>query len=117
MRKIKFEAWDLDAEQMYSWDSIKQLFHEHLDHPRIRVRQYTGVNDKHGKEYYEGDILRNDRGAILEVISEGAGFYARGYDPLSKRQVYELLDVFASWSEIIGDRYRNPELLRSIGWP
>ncbi|KYC67975.1 hypothetical protein B4092_3890 [Bacillus licheniformis] len=112
MREIKFQAWDLDAEQMYNWESIKQLFHEHLDHPRVKVREYTGLNDKHGKEYYDGDILRNDRGAILEVVFVEGGFYAKGYDPLCRRVVREPLSAFASWSEIIGDKYRKPDLLK-----
>ncbi|WP_051303772.1 YopX family protein [Bacillus sp. SB47] len=113
MREIKFQAWDLDAEQMYNWESIRQHFHEHLDQPRVKVRQYAGLNDKHGKEYYDGDILRNERGAILEVVFDGGCFYVEGYDPISNRNVNELLSLFATWSEIIGDKYRNPGLLEA----
>lgn len=39
--------------------------------------------------------------------------YVEGYDPISNRNVNELLSLFASWSEIIGDKYRNPDLLEA----
>ena len=87
--------------------------------------QYTGLNDKHGKEIYEGDILRYTEhpGYLLSTMNmivcwgfENAGF---GY------KIDNLHGFFMSfWNhddleadvlnhcEVIGNIYDNPELLQ-----
>ncbi|MCY7739281.1 YopX family protein [Bacillus licheniformis] len=110
MREIKFQAWDLDAEQMYNWESIRQHFHEHLDHPRVKVRQYTGLKDINGREIYEEDITRDDDGFLWKIYWEDGSFWAKGGEFNLREQLIELAPDFC---EIIGDVYRNPELLEA----
>ncbi|KAF1678625.1 hypothetical protein BTW01_12290 [Bacillus sp. SKDU12] len=137
MREIKFQAWDLDAEQMYNWESIKQLFHEHLAHPRVKVRQYTGLKDKNAQEIYEGDVVKfafNDEGEnirFMQIVFEGSGFkmkeiyrnywlekidgvlcIKRGILTDRKgtlQELYKSNEIYTT--EIIGNIYDNPELL------
>ncbi|MGG1712494.1 YopX family protein [Bacillus licheniformis] len=114
MREIKFQAWDLDAEQMYNWESIRQHFHEHLDHPRVKVRQYTGLKDINGREIYEGDVVKGIRDSHwhggydivlgkVEFDEETCSFRVDGGGLL-----YRIEEI-----EVIGDVYRNPELLEA----
>ncbi|MED4382774.1 YopX family protein [Bacillus licheniformis] len=114
MREIKFQAWDLDAQQMYNWESIKQLFHEHLDHPRVKVRQYTGLKDRQDREIYEGDVVKGIRDSHwhggydivlgkVEFDEETCSFRVDGGGLL-----YRIEEI-----EVIGDVYRNPELLEA----
>lgn len=61
--KIKFRAFD-DGKMLYSHNNITNTsnFQNKWFFERIRedaiVMQYTGLEDSHGKEIYEGDILR-----------------------------------------------------------
>lgn len=78
---------------------------------KAKILQYTGLKDKNGKDIYEGDIIRNSRGTILNVLFVDGSFYAEGTDALSKQYAFAILSDFSSWSEVIGNLYENQELL------
>ncbi|WP_429726201.1 YopX family protein [Bacillus paralicheniformis] len=134
MREIKFQAWDLDAEQMYNWESVKQLFHEHLEHPRVKVRQYTGLKDKNGREIYEGDVIHCvhwffDGNEIEEHFTASVGFRDGSFtlENINSRYYSDYtaeengkgicwigdINYCEEDYEVIGDVYRNPELLEA----
>lgn len=131
-REIKFRAWD----KTYNFMSYKVLVgntdttdenytahciwvdSEKVDYKRepgwmnfdelsdIALMQYTGLKDKNGKEIFEGDIVqfKSIRDIIerYEVVYTNYGEWAIGMHRLSMR--------FKS-CEIIGNIYKNPELL------
>ncbi|MBG9837932.1 MULTISPECIES: YopX family protein [Bacillus cereus group] len=126
MRKIEFRVWDgtlmhnvselhfcmgpkLDGNGLkFYGPGVGQGW---IDGENVHLMQYTGLKDKNGKEIYEGDIIRNDRGTILKVPFVDGAFYAEGTDALSKQYVFSVLSDFSSWSEVVGNIYENPELL------
>ena len=140
MREIKFRFWDKVNQQMrymglnsvIGWEraslDIMMLtkgtpLKRQLD-KCIYLQQYTGLQDKLGKEIYEGDIVRE-----LTALITGDGFA-----PLSgKHPVFEVKycigrkdrpvnplygDVgynisSGSCYEVIGNIYESPELLEN----
>lgn len=122
MREIKFRAWDERRKKFVPEFNVTEagsVFHinsfetcEPLD---VKIMQYTGLKDRHGKEIYEGDIVTlTDKDDIegSEIMTgtrevvwniQEARFEYSGFVPLN-------WGGFAS-IEVIGNIYENANLL------
>jgi uncharacterized phage protein (TIGR01671 family) len=113
MRKIKFRAWDKQNNKF-----LPHIYQMGSGFPSpdycYHFLQYTGLNDKNGKEVYEGDIIAWQHwvssvrdGAVREVwenatvVFENGAFKANDID----------FDISDSVYEVIGNIYEHPELL------
>ena len=126
MREIKFRAWDKEKKIIVDVYSINgttngSIFIEYYnnDDEKItslfddfEIMQYTGLKDKNGKEIYEGDVI-NNYGHKYVITYIYGGFTLSSPNDLNR--YYEALaEPYATpmdESEIIGNRFENPELL------
>lgn len=124
-REIKFRAWDKKHKEMildiaifpeYNWlvmsDNDALAEREQAKKGQIILMQYTGLNDKNGKEIYEGDIVSVDYKEEKAVVEyEHGGFIVRSW-------IYPggvgYLQQFSEPNslEVIGNIYSNPDLLK-----
>ena len=130
IREIKFRAWDNYHGEMvrvyaialekncfktdnYIYGSSPHFYDEHINShltEECELMQYTGIDDKNGKEIYEGDIViaYNEE---CDFICKGqivwdkweCGFSIKGEEPIFIGCYPEL--------EVIGNIYENQELL------
>lgn len=115
MREIKLRAWN-DGAMIYSHNNS-------INHSNIQIEwffkvirkdavimQYTGLNDKNGKEIYEGDILRyryardTTKTDVVEFDEVVEWENTTNFVGFSVNQLMED-------HEVIGNLYENPELL------
>ncbi|WP_024614670.1 YopX family protein [Clostridium sp. Ade.TY] len=151
MREIKFRIWDKTSNHMLYQDDFERVeidtknkivitiadveinkSHYALDYEdgiEAEIMQYTGLKDEHGKEIYEGDILRckcKKRGyeyfkkdeEIFEYKNNLIEWWqsscnlgyrlrnAKGNTMMIKPSCLKAMEV-----EVIGNIYENPELL------
>ena len=80
------------------------------------VGQYTGLNDKHGKRIFEGDIVhclaRMDEANCVVIFEEGEFRLVpeRNYKTYVTGGGYHALRCFVK--EVIGNIHDNPEMLK-----
>ena len=113
MRELKFRAWDDVEKRMYygnteQFDDMLGFRFQHFETDKPVYMQYTGLKDKNSKEIYEGDILESNHKLFrFEVIwsEDWAMFTVKG-------DSVEALIRWATYCEVIGNIYENPELLK-----
>lgn len=136
MREIKFRAWNGKTKTMYNVDvlAITKCTWDCPDfgkrgvslyaQPSIKVMQYTGIDDKYGKEIYEGDILTTDRyicidegkqNYVLIVEYDECSYYVVAHCVNKNKAgisngMSDILDSDENYT-VLGNIYENPELL------
>ena len=140
MRTIKFRAWDgtFDKKMFivdrlsYTYDRTKVLAtkmdysSENAKFEQLKeksgqfpIMQFTGLLDKHGKEIYEGDIVKLKENEYYfersgEVIFEEGTFKIKNVelwnDGTYNHYSLEILDT--EFCEIIGNIHENKDLIK-----
>jgi hypothetical protein len=118
-RLIKFRAWDgkkmdynpeqcTDGPESTGLNSnITGMFEEWHSPRYIAIMQYTGLRDKNGNEIYECDVVTDSHGEHYQVqFSDGA------FEVIHDGNVVEPLGELADITEVIGNIYENPELIK-----
>ncbi len=117
-REIKFRAWDKmgncwinefaitkegaillhNTENYYETDAVGPI-----------LMQFTGLTDKHGKEIYEGDILKytHDDYTDIDIVEWDGGRYPDPFDVTGDSD----LSVGLRLVEVIGNIHEHPNLL------
>jgi uncharacterized phage protein (TIGR01671 family) len=127
MRKMKFRVWDNENYLSSPFD-FYDVISGHIEFTDdCQVMQYTGINDKNGKEIFEGDIIQIekpragnenqrrlvewvDRRSKMVINYNCVGDIGFTFKSLKKGigndTVWEPFEA-----KVIGNIYENPELL------
>jgi len=112
MRTIKFRSFYNDKSMLYSDSYINLYFFFELKPENYPLMQFTGLQDKNGKEIYEGDILKSKYHTwIVLGLDFCEGFYGFTLKTTVMDKIYLADNSFQTSSEVIGNIYQNPELL------
>jgi hypothetical protein len=109
---IKFRIWDRIDKVFLSWE---ELFYSlpigYVDNKNYVIQQFTGLNDKNGKDIYEGDLMKNPH--FSEVCQIKYNEFNAAFEVWTNN--YQLCSM-NGWKnkEIIGNILENPELLVNI---
>lgn len=126
----RYRAWNKATKAMYEVDdimsidfgkseiSVKTLFFERTNYYEfddIVLMQSTGLNDKNGKEIFEGDIIDSTDGLLAGVIEfrVGLGMFV---SDLVEYNNFERLCNVASSRKIIGNIWEHPGLAEVSSW-
>ena len=135
MREIKFRAWDKEYEKMFTNEillkatgGMVEIANEELKKmdstlckgglfiptkdKNMTIMQYIGLEDKHGEEIYERDVVY--------IIPEDE-YGIVGWDNETARYVVIFAGIvtdFDAWDgadlEVIGNIYENPDIMEGI---
>lgn len=116
MREIKFRAWSPKFKTMVFMSLLPtgdKTVQETYVYSETTLMQYTGLQDKNGKEIYEGDVVRvtDDVGNKDNIEMKWSS--KRGNHMIGYWAGFSVLDRKSEEAEVIGNIYENPELLKS----
>lgn len=110
-REIKFRAWHpLNKEIVYQSTGHNFGYEAYTnssilkDFSEENIMQFTGLQDKNGKDIYEGDVVRRYTGYVFETK-------VREYRLGEINQTSAYGYGWHESDEIIGNIYENPEFL------
>jgi uncharacterized phage protein (TIGR01671 family) len=77
-----------------------------------KIMQYTGLQDKNGKDIYEGDLFKasEELGHIYEVFHNKYGWAVRAYTNYGFDELNLINDLLSNY-EIAGNICQNKELI------
>lgn len=112
MKEIKFRSWNnAICEMSYPWILIELSQSNHNDlignESDYVHMQYTGLEDKSGREIYEGDVLCLYGGKNFEIR------WNKKQWQLWRDRFYPLSRKVLENGEVIGNIYESPELLEN----
>lgn len=120
MREIKFRAWDKEAKAMRYMDELGGICLDALNSSDMILEQSAGLKDRDGREIYEGDIIKTEKGNLQEVVSligkfnnknmtsQFTCFYV-GWENMNPSDVKGY--YFSDTDEVVGNIHNNHELL------
>lgn len=136
-RELKFRAWDNKRKRFVGMGEIvfsdygettievvpnSQAYigdEVHDGEPqrgRFVVEQFTGIQDKDGKDIYEGDLLDYGYGRILEMRFHDGAFKLGIVKTLRNKKLVSCdwgeLPINPRGKEVVGNIHENPELLK-----
>lgn len=110
MRKIKFRAWLSDEKGHKVIRDCSDMKVGAINSGFYPVMQFTGLKDRNGREIYEGDIVQYF-GSSPEVVDFGEITHGDSFDG-GTATGYDLNQATMPGTEVIGNIYENPELLK-----
>jgi hypothetical protein len=78
-----------------------------------KVMQYTGIDDRDGKEIYEGDIVEGHADGPGPIVWQGTGWVYE-LDDANVVGLDEICIWFGNNARVIGNIHENPELLGRV---
>jgi len=128
MRDIKFKFWDAEKKVMSIERTLPELFdavcqfeydtrsEQSKLFKRLIYLEFTGLNDKSGKEIYTGDILVQQEGKLLGAVDfEHGCFVLKAVWIDHEQNDYPELKYYCDMSfmtvEVIGNVFQHPNLL------
>lgn len=119
-REIKFRSWYKKGKTMttsgfHLTHKGEILFAVPVEQNDFILMQYTGLEDKNGKEIYEGDIIKFDFDYSNKTFNgivyySGACFYANDGCSSGHLTLGHLIDNKRN-VEVMGNVHENPDLL------
>lgn len=109
-REIKFRAWDEVSEKILNWNDFLDTNMKNTfiapESTGLILMQYTGLDDKNGKEIYEGDIAKYEN-MIGKIMFFNGSFILSDFEETEEWE----LGVINEELETMGNIYENRELL------
>ena len=114
MRPIKFRAWDTEDRRMILLDKTYVGMLSCLqEEPSWKVMQFTGLHDQHGKEIWEGDVVRDRNGGLMYCIVWNMDRFVLEHPKTMELGVS--LRGFYDELEVLGNIHEHPDLVKAHG--